>query len=462
VVRYQTQTLYAQHGPVKTYQGLDPLTGLPVLLYTFPGKPLLGIGDLVSDNIPGILASSYDGKEGLLVVAYSREYQPLLEPLQADDVLPLLLDSARALRDAAEAGVVHGDLRPERFLRAGQHHLIEGYGVRWIPQRSSYSPPEPSPSYAGDVFSWAKSLLFLCGPHLPAEAGKLLSRCLGEPEARPLAGELYQAIAALPPPKVAIPATIPTTTPTTAFDRFDIELSLGDDLLATPFSQPPVVAHPQPSEREPLAPARPDRPELRTAGDFPSAEPLLRKKAQEPEAPGFVKMPPPGATYRTVSGDGRPAAPISAFSKHLRSFSPSARKPLEAPIDLGQRERTYRRLVLLVLLLILATGLALLAFWRQGFGNALGPGGNPVVRFIVTVGVVPDLQQVRLVVVESPPGSRLRPGNEVATVPGPAVLDQAGLWRLQARFQNLTSEVVVVRVPDERAITITLREPDTP
>ena len=440
MVRYQTQTIYAQHGPVTTHQGLDPLTGLPVLLYTFPGKPLLGVGDLASDNIPGVLASSYDGKEGLLVVAYSREYQPLLEPLQADGVLPLLLDSARALRDAAEAGVVHGDLRPERFLRAGQHHLIEGYGVRWIPERSSYSPPEPSPSYAGDVFSWAKSLLFLCGPHLPAEAGNLLSRCLGEPEARPLAGELYQAIAALPPPK--------TTIPTTAFDQFDLELSLSDDLLATPFSQPPVVARPQPSERKPLAAARPDRPELRTTGDFPSAEPLLRKKVQEPETPGFVKMPPPGATYRTVSGDGRPAAPIL---------------PREAPIDLGQRERTYRRLVLLALLLILATGLALLAFWRQGFGNVLEPGVSPVVRFIVNVGVVPDdLRQVRLVVVESPAGSRLRPGNEVATVPGPAVLDQAGLWQLQARFQNLTSEVVAVRVPDERAITITLREPDTP
>ncbi|MBS3933418.1 MAG: hypothetical protein KGZ35_03605, partial [Truepera sp.] len=168
----------------------------------------------------------------------------------------------------------------------------------------------------------------------------------------------------------------------------------------------------------------------------------------EPETPGFVKMPPPGATYRTVSGDGRPAAPIL---------------PREAPIDLGQRERTYRRLVLLALLLILATGLALLAFWRQGFGNVLEPGVSPVVRFIVNVGVVPDdLRQVRLVVVESPAGSRLRPGNEVATVPGPAVLDQAGLWQLQARFQNLTSEVVAVRVPDERAITITLREPDTP
>ena len=457
-MRYQTQTSYAQHGPVKTHQGLDPLTGLPVLIYTFPGKPLLGIGDLVSDNIPGILASSYDGKEGLLVVAYSREYRPLLEPLQADGVLPLLLDSARALRDAAEAGVVHGDLRPERFLRAGQHHLIEGYGVRWIPQRSSYSPPEPGPSYAGDVFSWAKSLLFLCGNHLPAELGELLSRCVGEPEARPLAGELYQAIAALPPPK--------TTIPTTAFDRFDVELSLSDDLLAAPFSQPPVVAPPPPSEREPLTAARPDRPELRTAGDFPfdklragpfdklragpSAEPILRKKTPyEPEAPGFVKMPPPGATYRTVSSDARPAAPIL---------------PREAPpIDLGQRERAYRRLVLLALLLILATGLAFLAFWRQGFGNALGPGVNPVVRFIVNVGVVPDdLRQVRLVVVESPAGSRLRPGNEVATVPGPAVLDQAGLWRLQARFQDFTSEVVVVRVPDERAITITLREPDAP
>lgn len=443
--RYQVTTVYAQHGAVTTYEGLDPLTGLPVLIYTFPGKPSVAIGDLVSDNIPGILASSFDGKEGRLVVAYSREYRPLTAPVNAEDVLPLLLDSARALRDAAEAGVVHGDLRPERFLRAGRHHLIEGYGVRWKGERSSYSPPESDPSYAGDVFSWAKAVLFLCGEHLPAELAELLRRCLGEPEARPLAEELYRTIAALPAPRPKVPPAAH------AFDRFELELSLSDDLRAAPFSQPPVVVpdEPPPVATQPEPPATKIRPELRTAGDFPSAERILRKKGTpEPEGPSFVKMPPPGATYRTAGSDGRPPAPIV-----LR----------DAPaIDLDRRARSYRRLVLLALLLILGTGLAYLALWRQGFGIVAGPqAGGPAVRYIVNVSIEPDtLRQVRLLVVESPPGSRLRAGSEIATVPGPAVLDQAGLWRLQARFQDLASEVVTVRVPDERALTITLIQPD--
>ncbi|MDQ3396445.1 MAG: hypothetical protein M3511_01520, partial [Deinococcota bacterium] len=155
--RFQIKSLVAQQGEVRCHSGLDPLTGLPVLIYTFPGRLAPSLGDLESENIAGILASSFDGKEGQLVVAQAREQRPLREPVAARDVLALLVDTSRALKDAAQAGILHGDLKPERFVKDGSRYLLEGYGVRWQPQASPFAAPDAQreASYAGDVYAWA-------------------------------------------------------------------------------------------------------------------------------------------------------------------------------------------------------------------------------------------------------------------------------------------------------------------
>ena len=113
-LRYQRQSLYSNERGVMTYEGVDPLTGLPVLIYEFEGVIPRGLENLESENIPGLLDTASEDGKAQAVIAYSRKYQPLAQPLAVTSQT-LLLDSARALRDAASAGILHGDIKPERF-----------------------------------------------------------------------------------------------------------------------------------------------------------------------------------------------------------------------------------------------------------------------------------------------------------------------------------------------------------
>ncbi len=195
--RYQLRAVLAERGGVTTHEGVDPLTGLPVLAYRFSGTPAPGLRDLESENIPGLLhvdtSDAADDKTEV-VVAYFKEYQPLEQPLSVS-VSTLLADSARALKDAAQAGVVHGDLYPGRFLASRDHVLLEGFGVPWQARESAYRAPEAEASFAGDVFAWAKSVLELAKGRLDGATLSLLTSCLhADPAERPAASELYAAL----------------------------------------------------------------------------------------------------------------------------------------------------------------------------------------------------------------------------------------------------------------------------
>ena len=197
--RYQVRTLHAQQGDVTTYEGIDPLTGLPVLIYQFRGRAAAGLRDLESENIPGLLEIDVNGNDTQVVVAYFKDYRPVSQPLSVP-VETLLLDSARALSDAAEAGVIHGDIRPERFLASRDHVLLEGFGVPWLPE-SSYQPPEGTVSFAGDVYALAKSLLELGEGSLSEGATAALNASLAERASERLsAAELYSALKRPTPP----------------------------------------------------------------------------------------------------------------------------------------------------------------------------------------------------------------------------------------------------------------------
>ena len=73
--------------------------------------------------------------------------------------------------DAADAGVVHGDLRPERFLITTDHILVEGFGVPWIPEDPTFLPPNHGErgSFAGDVYSMTAALQVLGRNRLQGE-----------------------------------------------------------------------------------------------------------------------------------------------------------------------------------------------------------------------------------------------------------------------------------------------------
>ncbi len=199
--RYQPQTLNAEHGGVQTFSGRDALNGLPVRMYTFMGEPTARVGELGSPYLPPVLSSSFVGGAGEVIVAFSDEFRPLRGAVAPGQVETLLRQSAAALDEAARAGIVHGDLSPDRVLfdreaGTGGRFLLEGYGVPWRVRPSEFSAPEriSGPSFAADLFSWARTVTHLSGP-LPGDLRDLLARCLdADPAARPQAREVRAAL----------------------------------------------------------------------------------------------------------------------------------------------------------------------------------------------------------------------------------------------------------------------------
>jgi serine/threonine protein kinase len=245
-LRYQRQTLYSESSGVKTHQGLDPLTGLPVLIYEFAGKPDPALADLESENIPGVLETLLEGGNGQVVVAYSRGYTVASRPLKMP-ALRFVLEGAQALSDAARAGVIHGDLRPERFLIGGNHVLVEGFGISWVSTPHPYSPPEGVASYAGDVYAFGKIMQELA-PDLPVPMKTLLDRCLArKPEDRPSAAQLLTALVALQP----TPAEqIPNAQPVPVQPSFSFaQPQASQSVQSTPNIQPTPSAQPTPNQK---------------------------------------------------------------------------------------------------------------------------------------------------------------------------------------------------------------------
>ena len=455
VARYQPQRLFAEHEAVKTFHGLDPLTGLPVLIYKFALRPTVKVGELKSEAIPAILTSSFENGRGQLVVAYARGYEPLRESVQAHEVVGLLRDSAAALYDAARSSIIHGDLRPERFLKANGHVMVEGYGVPWAAWNavSEFSAPERigGASAPSDVFSWARSVQFLAGKHLPGEVRGLLEACLdADPKKRPNAEVIYKQI--VEPPKVVEKAS--------PFDNLDFSKSEGERFAQNPFT----LGQPALQREERVASEN-------TEGTFTPRRASRKVTAyQERSQPSQAR---PTETKPDAAADD----PFGFGSVD------------ERPLHRGSRGR--RAILLTALLIGLLVLGALALFNRNVIGAALGIGtltdtvntgietsvgtdggiGSSISAalvgltnlvtgadttqsgsYLVNVEVVPANVRAELFVVESPAGSSLPLERPVSVVPGSAVLDRTGVWRLQAQVEGRRSEVKEVRVPDERSV----------
>lgn len=248
--RYQPQALLAEQGGVQTFSGRDALNGLPVRMYTFMGEPTAKVGELSSPYLPPVLNSSFVGGAGEVIVAFSPEFGPLKGAVAPGQVEMLLRQSAAALDDAARAGVVHGDLSPERVLfdreaGSGGRFLLEGYGVPWRVKPSEFSAPEriSGPSFAADLFSWARTVTHLSGP-LSGDLRDLLARCLdADPAARPHAREVRAALdgysfGARSPQPVSVQAARDVS----AFDHFSSDAADADDFADPPLTDsPPAV-----------------------------------------------------------------------------------------------------------------------------------------------------------------------------------------------------------------------------
>lgn len=469
--RYQAQALYQETPSASSYRGVDPLTGLPVLIYRFSGRANPALARLDSEYLPRLLAWRDDDSGGLMVVAWSSAFvaagdQPL-DNLQ-------LLDSAQALVDAAAAGVSHGDLHPGRFLIAGDSVVLEGFGVPW--QEEGVSPGD-------DVRAWARSVQQL-GHQGDGSLSELLSEIADGPETSPaelmsrlrhvlLKGKApastSQPEEPAPEAGAAEPAEDELTLDWDGFERreaddlnfhshsriqsaLDIELeyeppaaAVADELPATEEPEPePLEVADAPDQAAAESDDGVFRPSSTFASERLTAQPPAREPAQPLPAGGSssylrkLEAPGPAPLAGRQSGHSRPA-----------DFDPGIPA---AP------ERNNRRTIMITVLLVLTAILVALVFYlrRSDLENVPEPLTQSV-TYVIDVLVEPsDLPPVNLYVLQSPEASGLRPNTILGTAPRRMALDAAGTWVFEGRFQGRTSEPVTINIPEDRASAVTI------
>jgi hypothetical protein len=419
----------------------DLLTGLPLLRYRFAGLPTLRPEDPTPAGAWRVLrAETRDGTTTLDLETHAGATSLADDVAAIDDAA-----AAAALATLAEAradGRVHGDLGAHRLWRRGDRVWVEGYGVPW----------REGATVEDDARALATDLLTIAGTSLGASMRARLAavRDAGEPPAAP------------PPPAGASP-----TPP------------------APPHAPAPAVPTPTPALAPPAPPPRPS---------IPDPDPSLPLEAAAPDAaqPRLVKGAPPGAKVRrgathawqraardightwhaatAAAGDVasagaarairllRRGGPAATASPHRGGAGDAPARRLAAGIRLPAG--VTRRHALMALSLVVAAGAWLgLASWSPPV-----PAGaafvSRVVGHVVDVRVEPPgLPPVRLVVVESPTGSRLPPGTVVGSVPSKVLLDRDGVWRFQAQFGGSSSHTVVLLAPDEPLLVVPFPSP---
>jgi hypothetical protein len=183
---------------IQTFAGVDVVTGMPVIVYTMPGQPP-SIADVISESIPVVLETGIQDQTGFVVVSSAPGYLPLRLGLSQVRLEWLTRVSAKALSDAHDGGLVHGDFNPSHFFVQGDHLLLEGWGLNWQNPQPDFTPPEGQGTAAADVFAWARTMqAFGKGDPrklLDGEMGRLIGHCLNpKPQERPTALELVIAL----------------------------------------------------------------------------------------------------------------------------------------------------------------------------------------------------------------------------------------------------------------------------
>ena len=448
--RYTRSGEPVRQGSVSVVRALDPVTGLPVRLYQFPGPPVAGAEALRHAHVLRVLeAGRHD--DGGYVVSHLVD--------GASDVLhqPALLDdraavaATAALAEAARLGVVHGDLGPHRLHRRGQDVWLEGYGVPWA-----------DGGLDEDLRQLALGLSGLRGHDLsPAVRNALEAATSGAiVDAATLAESVVAAATAARRAPIAVPDSEATSRrgPDARVGGLVLEVDdageeAGEDTASevhdsvAAFDETPA---PDPgngsaaSAAPPAAPStRPDPPVPATTAP-PATDGAATPVSSARQGGSFRRGPPPGVVYR--AGEA-PAASPHGSSAHARAPSKERR----------QRRRTWLLAALIVLAVVLAV---VTAVARRPVPPPPDPSG-PLSSFVVEVRLEPaSLPPVSLVVITSPSGSRLGAGSVLGTVPRRVVFDAEGTWQVQGRFQDRRSETVTFRLPQDREIVLPF--PDIP
>ncbi len=462
-----------------------------MLIYDFPGQPLLKQGFQDVNGLPAVLAAWVQDDAGTLVTAYPSD-ATLVAPGESVVDDQFVLQALTILRDAAKRGLVHGDLDAGRFLWSGRRLYLEGYGVPWRPglprpaattvaTGAGATNPALSAALAADLQRAVKALLELGAKGISSEvAAALRGAASGKSGAdatslqgvvRRLAGGAVTVPSAgfvdivLPVSKAggagaksdldldALEFTPVAPAPVPGFDDDpnDVvsEMGAGEsvsvtrtDMRTEPNELPPPRVTPPRRQRTP--PEGPSDPDPITLHSDPGSGTLKTTpvSGSTPDS-GFVKHLPPGATYRSGSLDEaiRPA-PIRIEDRHE-----------------GQaRRKAWRGPGLLILLLLVVALGSFLALSAQRNSDITQVGGSAV-RHLVDVRVSPsNLPPVSLVVDRSPEGSSYSRGTIIGSVPRRVSFDANGTWIVHAQFQGRSSEPVTLRVPEDTVITLAFEE----
>lgn len=493
--RFQRNQELRHDGQVVTSMGVDVVTGLSVLIYDFPGEPLLSQGSLDLEGVPTVLASWTEGEKGTLVAAYPSG-STLVAPGEAVVDDQFVLQTLTLLRDAARKGLAHGGIGPGRFLRAGKRLYLEGYGVPWragTPPAPASGQVTPNPALdaalRADLTDGVKALLELGAQGISTEVAAALRASVTGKNATDVAA-LQATVRRLAGGAVTVPSAgfvdivLPTTPESTSVGRGPLDL---ESLEFTPVPRAPEAGidydphdvagtmGASPSVSATRTDMRVDPDELKPRPSSPQPPPGAAKRQESPlepdpitlvsdpgggtlrtgkpdhkaSDPGFVKHLPPGATYRAGSLDDAPRpAPIR----------------IDDDADDQVSHRAWRGPGLLVLL-VLVVALGIFLALRAQRNSTLSQVSPSTVSHLVDVRVSPgNLPPVSLVVDRSPDGSRYPRGTIIGTVPRRVGFDAAGTWVVHGLFQGRSSEPVTLQVPDDTVITVVFPEtpPETP
>ena len=486
------------------------MTGLPVYIYDFPGAPRLKVGQLDSEGIPAVLAAGYDGAKGVLVTACPPSATKLVDTgVTIDD--DLVLQTLKALRDAARVGLVHGDMSADRLVIAHGRVYVEGYGAPW--NHDALTQPTKESIRAAltrDLVATTKALMGFGAGGMSQEVAAALKGALGSASRAGDAGQLYTVVRRLAGGAVTVPPAgfgnlvIPTEAnaksraTSTALDDIglgDLDLDKldlkprqapeatapdpGEEPSAPAWSEPAAATQPPPFSESPAEPQVPDWGETPTPIELFDETPPLRSGADAaplttpafPDEPdpitlhsdpgptltvdpalrdsgaGFVKDLPPGATYRA----GNPEEPVRV-------------PPLDLNVSAVPKPRKRNwRLPLLLLALVIVAGLSgYLALVSGRDGPSVQQGAPGMSHFVDVRVDPPNLPPVSLVGEQRPSASAFRSGTIIASVPRRVRFDAAGVWVVHASFQGRVSESVTLRVPEDTSITIVFPPEEEP
>ena len=451
--RFERGERYSVVRDITTYRGVDPITGLDVLIYDFPGEARAAAGSIVSDHLPPILAVSSDGARGTLVSAM---------PFGASLVAPgervvddrFGMQAVGALRDAHALGLVHGDLSTSRVLLANAQVYLEGYGVPW----AGAGAPTDEQALHADLQALVRALIELGGDNLSAEVSAALRGASAKGSYPPMtAPRLHAIIRRLAGGAVKVPGagfgklTLPTTTAPASGSAADAARERHSSQAATSTDRPRhstgqntgqkagPTAPPNAASEDPEPITLNSDPGLTPPGEPPSSggQPS-RGLSPRDTSPGFVKALPPGATYRHGNlEEGLRPAPIR----------------LDRDEEAAARRRSWRGPALLLLVLLVAGLAAYLTMLWQRSDNA-----GPAVKafYLVDVLVEPaNMPPVQMIVDKSPNDSTYATGTVLGSVPARRQFDAVGTWVVHGVFQERTTPPVTVQIPQTTSITLT-------